>query len=1362
MNKKLNIKSISHPTQKVLAMSLSAIMTVLICTSTSSYASDIDIYQTAKSGNVTLMMMIDISGSMGYPQQYGERSSCDIPSNIDYPTSNPGGHGSWGYELSTNGEPTYSRYHCTATAKTFKYKERSESTRSCKEYKKDKPNECKTWNNWVTTIYYAACTNDATTYNACTWASEVTTKPSDLPTTSDTHNSVKYYYTGMDKNYFDRITRVKDGMFDLLYGNTSKSIAALSDDKFIGLSTYSTNYKESNNHTRGEIRIPARRLDANVVTSSGTVTQRQLLLNTIAELGANGGTPTANAYADVAAYMMGTTTVPADATYQRDKYFYRTSGTSGSRWRTCSEWRDNNQSECRNNSWSSYSSTQPSNLPTTTYSCTVGDHNGTCYTETITYTPSSSASGFSASPDSVKNDDLTLYEMPSSLKAQLENEQTQQCSGQGIYVLTDGDPNNDSSQLLMSRALNDSSFSCSGSLLTGDSGTGWSCISNLAMRLLNKSNNPSGLKIKTAVVGFGGDFSSPDLPSYNKNLTQAQNLANIDNAPDSVSANVKNAARWGVYAEGGWYSGSSSDTVVESVNSFLNSLASNIPAVTTGTPTIPLDQLNPAALQNYAYYPQFQPTPDKSYQMWIGNLKKYSVHENGYLLDKKSQRVVDAFGKILNNYDLWSSDVVDAFKDMDEDKDGSDKFALMGGVKAQLLLKKAADADTSNRKLLTNRTYVSDGTDRFKASTVLRQVDLNYLSNTGYSEDPSRGYLVSLLGYAIDAKNPNNITQESLQNSGVLRQIGAVMHSSPILLTNKGKITYTNNVVGSEGREDYIAFGTTQGLLHVVDAVTGKEKFAFVPHEMVENQKEAFSQFDTTEGGMKKLFYGVDGPWTSYTEYVLDANENLTVGDGTHNQVGDQMLYGGLRMGGRSYYALDLKDIDNPALQFQIDPNSKSILYNNESKVFNELKYMGQSWSKPTIAFVNWKGVKKRVMLVGGGYDAGGDDGDARTDGVKGEYAGYESDAYAQTNKKGAGVYMFDADNGDLLWWASANVNDLADTTSAGSADKKTEGVVGQYSPELQYSVVSQIKTVDRNSDGLIDHIYFGDLGGQLFRIDFNNTTTDLTSFSKTPARLLNLNNGSESPRFYEAPSFSTYSKNGVIFAVVAIGSGNRSKPMAEYTVNTTNYKDDAIYNVYDKDVARKDLFKMSVGATPAYIYDYALSNLNTENVVLNTTTTPSQNSLMLLTDTNRFGLTNPIADFSTSQGWFYKFESTLIQSEKVMSTPIVINNDMYVTTFDGSKKGLSGDCGAGVKGESFMTLFCMPYGQCASGSVTSHRLGLGAGIVGGAIGAGDGTGMTRLIVANVDASGISGNAILDKRYNTGNKLIPQRWYDKR
>src|SRR5690606_9611996 len=233
-------------------------------------------------------------------------------------------------------------------------------------------------------------------------------------------------------------------------------------------------------------------------------------------------------------------------------------------------------------------------------------------------------------------------------------------------------------------------------------------------------------------------------------------------------------------------------------------------------------------------------------------------------------------------------------------------------------------------------------------------------------------YILSLLGYQIDGQNPPDTVADLIAKPS-LRQIGAVMHSYPVLITNKGKVAFnpTTKAMESTNREDYILFGSTQGLLHVVDAETGVEKFAFLPNEMVLNQRDAFRQADVTAGGISKLYYGVDGPWTLYTQYVIDTSGNLTVGSGKSSQKGMQVAYGGLRMGGRSYYALDLSNINSPELKFHIDPATKKVYSGSSSKTFNELQYMGQSWSKPTMAWVNWGGVRKQVMFVGGGYDAG-------------------------------------------------------------------------------------------------------------------------------------------------------------------------------------------------------------------------------------------------------------------------------------------------------------------------------------------------------------------------------------------------------
>lgn len=53
----------------------------------------------------------------------------------------------------------------------------------------------------------------------------------------------------------------------------------------------------------------------------------------------------------------------------------------------------------------------------------------------------------------------------------------------------------------------------------------------------------------------------------------------------------------------------------------------------------------------------------------------------------------------------------------------------------------------------------------------------------------------------------------------------------------------------------------------------------------------------------------------------------------------------------------------------------------------------------------------------------------------------------------------------------------------------------------------------------------------------------------------------------------------------------------------------------------------------------------------------------------------------------------------------------MFVSVFDGSKDGLSGACGAGVKGESFLQQFCMPFGQCPKSTNIECSTGDGCSI---------------------------------------------------
>ncbi|MFC3902983.1 PilC beta-propeller domain-containing protein [Acinetobacter marinus] len=1163
---------------KLLTSFVTALFTLVVATGVTQ-ASDIEIYQEAKSGDITLMLMLDISGSMdtrSIRNDYGTSSNCNFTTDTA-----PGG---------------YSRSYCAVASNTTSTKVKNTKT---------------------------GCTLVGSTYRC-----------------------------------YDRISRLKDGVFDLLAGNTAKGITKLDGDKIIGLSTLGV-YTGNSYHNTGRVLVPARKLNA----TYGGQTQRDILLSYVKDLSASTNTPTARSYAETIAYIMGQTT--ASRYYNvTDMPYYRSFVYYGDTYvQQCTSW-NSGFSSCSRWSNASTSISVPTGDAYAGYRCNFSNYsNNICYYYTGVIQAANSNSGFSYSLDTTKLAPANeVYEMPSSLS---QTDDIKQCSGQGVYVLTDGEPTQDSGSLpLMQGALGlkGMSFTCD------DSGS-WDCIHKMATTLLTPASNPIGLKVKTAVVGFGSDFNG--VTSYDRTKTQEQNIE----ALGTIDTNVKRAAYWGIIGEGGWYSGSSSQDVVDSVNAFIDSLGTDIPAVTTGSPTVPTDALNPTTLLNDAYYQQFQPTPEKSYQLWVGNLKKYKLDSSGILKGENNEDVIDDDGTLIEPtyddstgrlltavYDYWSADVNSAVADSDIDVIGSRKFAAKGGAWSQLKLR-LNDAGNVQRKLLTNRKATGSGSNAtFGNGSSLRRFTLDDLTDSTYKYDANRGYLVSLLGYAVDdASKPEDITATTLASNGELRQFGAVMHSLPILVTNKGKVAYnkTTKVVTSTNREDYILFGTTQGLLHVVDAKTGAEKFAFVPNEMVEKQKEAFVDYTKTSGGVESMFYGIDGPWVLHTEYVLDSSGNLVVGSGKGtNQKGKQIAYGGLRMGGRSYYALDLADIDSPSLKFHINPDGVTS---------GPLSHMGQSWSKPTLAYVNWGGKKKLVMFVGGGYDPE-----------------YEKSNYVQTNKKGAGVYMFSADGsdaGDLLWWASAN----ASTSSAGT----TSGTIGTGNSDMKYSVVSEIRAEDRNGDDLVDHLYFGDLGGQVFRVDLNNKATAIGSFAKATVRLLNLTaNASKGtqPRFYDKPAFSLYRSNGTTFAAISIGSGNRSTPLLSYTAGTSGVDYDAVYTIYDKDVARTDL--------------YSTSTYNTKDMTLS--------NLGLITNNNRGDDTSLVAPFATTGGWYYQFKTCKtgingdtkcsdykVQSEKVYGTPIVTNYRMYVPTFDSSKPGISGDCGAGVKGESFAASFCMPYGQC-------------------------------------------------------------------
>ncbi|WP_162270477.1 pilus assembly protein [Acinetobacter gandensis] len=877
------------------------------------------------------------------------------------------------------------------------------------------------------------------------------------------------------------------------------------------------------------------------------------------------------------------------------------------------------------------------------------------------------------------------------------------CSGNGVYLLTDGEPNDTDS---ISSAINGKTEVAT-TYWANKSTSYWKKMAQYAIELREDKK----LRIKTATVGLGGGFYTID--EYARD--GAYSCADIRSSSNTLTDNDKhhqNLCYVGTKQKnngmGGFYNAQSAKDIVDSIDQFVNDVTEDIEGTTMGTSTIPVDALNPTQLQNYSYFPMFQPIVGGDEQLWAGNLKKFSIKTStGVVVDKLGNSVFNG-NKIQEKLtDYW-------YESAGSSED--DVYMAWGGLLSKLKVHHKPLV-TSGTLGFNRNVYLDFGVN---SGDDLKHAVRDILNGSVTLDN--KQYLYGLLGYskltqsdfdALASKSYNdqvNYLQTKITNQDF--QMGSVIHSTPIMLTQKGIFEEKDGEYGISEREDYILAGTTQGLVQVVNAENGKEVFSFLPSEFLtrsnKSQEKGFAEslamnrYPASESAdIDNFFYGVDGPWVAHTEY-----EYSFEGDKEIMTAKKQYAYGGLRMGGRSYYALDLTDLGKtsgkPKLLFTIKPDDHET---------GALSYMGESWSKPVITYIPWKGQKRLAMIVGGGYDR--------------KYEQQLSNADLSGKVDGNGIYIFAAEDldtntkaGTLLWWGSSNA------TSKDGAIESTE------IEAMTHSIPSRVKAVDRNGDGITDHLYVGDLGGQVFRIDFNSKLG--VSAVNTPlvyqaVKIADLNTPGKSPRrFYEAPTFTIHKDdNGKRFAMVTLASGDRSSPLD----TGTSYPQDYVVAIKDDTVTSSPI------GTPTLI---------------------TLDSMHDISGTGSFNK-------GTHKGWFFPMPKSSSKQVRGIEEGIAIDNDLYYSVFnpDASTATEDGaeDCTGGVTGKSIAYKFCLPYGDktClgTSTSTNPEKIGeLGAGIIGLTLGAGRSQATNRTLIFNKD---------IDPKppeYAVSDKLVPKRWFE--
>lgn len=324
--------------------------------------------------------------------------------------------------------------------------------------------------------------------------------------------------------------------------------------------------------------------------------------------------------------------------------------------------------------------------------------------------------------------------------------------------------------------------------------------------------------------------------------------------------------------------------------------------------------------------------------------------------------------------------------------------------------------------------------------------------------------------------------------------LGDVFHANPLLVGPPSSpitdISYKEFRADYKSRYDRLFVASNDGFLHAFDAGpsddtgfaidnptghgSGKELWGFMPYEARARVKtipgiglaNTSARSGVSDAGVAEYF--VDGS-PQASDVWMYSSPNDTTKDKTEWM---SMLMGGMRQGGRSYYALDITQ-DTPKYMWSF-PAEGAV----SSMPGPQVGHMGESWSEPVITRIRvkygttnnglgstGKGYERWVAIFGGGYSVKSDPNHI---------------SYDANSTEGRAIFVVDVKSGQVL----AQKYFKASPTTADIAN----GAVA----EMQYGFSSRPAVFDINFDGFADVIYIGDLGGNIWKwiMDLDCTTT--------------------------------------------------------------------------------------------------------------------------------------------------------------------------------------------------------------------------------------------------------------------------------
>ena len=528
---------------------------------------------------------------------------------------------------------------------------------------------------------------------------------------------------------------------------------------------------------------------------------------------------------------------------------------------------------------------------------------------------------------------------------------------------------------------------------------------------------------------------------------------------------------------------------------------------------------------------------------WLGNLKQYQLVRNssGNLImgDAAGNAAISSAGTGFispNAVSFWSK------KDTATAPDNSGGFyqkdpkgipasgfdtpdgevVEKGGVAQQLRLENlTADfgaATTNNPRRLY--TYCPDGSTSCNSDLTHSQnamtVNNPKISATAFGASVDKDIFVKWLRGA-----DNGVGEIGPGGAVTVRPSvhGDVLHSRPLVI-NYG-----------DARGIVVFYGSNDGVFRAVNgnkiAPTGSvpaggelwglvlpEHFPTLNRQRLNSPELKFPGSASTTARPKDYF--VDGPTGAYQKLKADGT------------IDKAYLYMTMRRGGRFMYALDVSDPVKPVVMWKIS---------NATVGFGEL---GQTWSRPRLTLVQSgaaETVPTPVLIFGAGYDPA------------------EDSEPPATDTMGRGVFVINALTGALIWSATPTC-----TTSATCLRVS----------ELTHAIPSDIAFVDRDNNGYTDKLYFGDLGGNIWRADVHDSST--LNWKMTKVAALGCASGScaagTTPRkFFFPPSVLPVKAAGMTgsFDALSVGSGDREHPLKSSALGSSFNVNDRFFMILDR-----------------------------------------------------------------------------------------------------------------------------------------------------------------------------------------------------